>query len=94
MAFDQMEKNQEKIKGTFDRKARKRDFKKGDQVLMWDKRREKPGMHQKFDSLWLGPYKIEEISGLDSFYLSTTKGRRMPFLVNGSLLKHYFQGGT
>jgi hypothetical protein len=33
MAFDQMEKNQEKVKGTFDRKARKRDFKKGDQVL-------------------------------------------------------------
>jgi hypothetical protein len=93
MAFDQMEKNQEKVKGTFDRRERKRDFKKGDQVLMWDKRREKPGMHQKFDSLWLGPYKIEEISGPDSFYLSTTEGRRMPLSVNGSLLKHYFQSG-
>jgi hypothetical protein len=70
MAFDQMTKNQEKVKGTFDRKARQRDFKKGDQVLMWDKRREKPGMHKKFDSLWLGPYKIEEISRPNSFYLS------------------------
>jgi hypothetical protein len=40
---------------------------------MWDKRREKPGMHQKFDSLWLGPYKIEEKSGSDSFYLSTNE---------------------
>jgi hypothetical protein len=78
MAFDKMERNQEKIKGTFDHKARKRDFKKGDQVLMWDKRREKLGMHQKFDSLWLGPYNIEEISRLDSFYFSTTKGRRIP----------------
>jgi hypothetical protein len=61
MAFDQMTKNQEKIKGTFDRKARKIDFRKGDQVLMWDKRREKTRTHQKFDSLWLGPYNIEEI---------------------------------
>jgi hypothetical protein len=59
MDFDQMEKNQERVKGTFDQKARQRDFKVGDQVLMWDKRREKPGMHQNFDSSWLGPYKIE-----------------------------------
>jgi hypothetical protein len=72
MAFNQMEKNQEKVKGTFDRKVRQRNFKKGDQVLMWDKRREKPGMHQKFDSIWLGPYKIEEIFEPYSFYLSTT----------------------
>jgi hypothetical protein len=72
MVFDQMEKNEEKIKGMFDLKARQRDFKKGDQVLMWDKRREKPGMYQNFDSLWLGPYKIEDIFGLDSFYFSKT----------------------
>jgi hypothetical protein len=94
MAFDQMERNQEKVKGTFDRKARQRDFKEGDQVLLWDKRREKLGMRQKFDSLWLGPYKIAKVSGPDSFYSSTTKGRRMPLPLNGSLLKHYFQDGT
>jgi hypothetical protein len=94
MAFDKMENNQKKKNGTFDHKARQRDFNKGDQDLMWDKRREKPGMHQNFDSLWLGPYKVEEIYSLDSFYLSTTEGRRMPLLVNGSLLKHYFQHGT
>jgi hypothetical protein len=34
MAFDQMTKNQERVKGTFDQKARKRDFKEADQVLM------------------------------------------------------------
>jgi hypothetical protein len=42
----------------FDRKEIKRNFKEGDTVLLWDKRREKPRMHQKFDTLWLGPYKI------------------------------------
>jgi hypothetical protein len=57
---------------------------------MWDKRREKPGMHQKFDSLWLGPYQIKERSGVDSFYLATAEGRRMPLPFNGSLLKPYF----
>jgi hypothetical protein len=72
MAFDQMERNQDKVKGNFDRKARKRDFKEGDQVLLWNKRREKLGMHQKFYSLCLGPYKIEEVSRPNSFYLSTT----------------------
>jgi hypothetical protein len=58
-----MTKNQEKLKGTFYRKARKSVFKKGGEVLMWDKRRENPGMHQTFYSLWMGPYKMEEISG-------------------------------
>jgi len=40
--FDQMDRNRDKIKGTFDHKARQRDFKEGYFVLMWDKRREKP----------------------------------------------------
>jgi hypothetical protein len=70
MAFDKMESNQEKVKGNFDRNARKREFKEGDQVILWDKKREKPGMHQKFGSLWLRPYKIEEVFGPNSFYLS------------------------
>jgi hypothetical protein len=94
MAFDKMERNREKLKGTFDRMEIQRDFKEGDEVLLWDKRREKPRIHQKFDNIWLGPYKIEEVSGPDSFYLSTTEGRRIPLPVNGSLLKHYFQYGT
>jgi hypothetical protein len=36
MAFDQMEENQDKVKGTFNHKAKSRDFQKGDLVLMWD----------------------------------------------------------
>jgi hypothetical protein len=59
MAFDKMENNQEKIKGTFNCKAGKRDFKKGDQVLMWDKRRRKHGMHKNFDILLFRPYMVE-----------------------------------
>jgi hypothetical protein len=29
-----------------------------DTVFLWDKGREKPWKHGKFDSLWLGPYVI------------------------------------
>jgi hypothetical protein len=58
VALSQMEKCQEKVKNTFDHKEKERDFKEGDLVLLWDKRRQKPGMHKKLDRLWIGPYKI------------------------------------
>jgi hypothetical protein len=37
-----MVRNQDKIKGTFDHKARQIHFEEGDLVLMWDKRKENP----------------------------------------------------
>jgi hypothetical protein len=68
MDFDQMVKKQNKFKGTIDHKARLRGFNKGDLVLMWDKRREKSRMHQKFDNLWLGPDNMEERFGSNYLY--------------------------
>jgi hypothetical protein len=70
-ALDQMARNQEKIKGIFDHKARQRSFKEGDHVLVWDKRKEKLGMHKKFDNLWIGPYQIESEADTN-FHLSHT----------------------
>jgi hypothetical protein len=55
-ALDQSIKNQEKIKRTFDKSSRQRDFQAGDTILLWDKRREKPGSHDNFDSLWAWYY--------------------------------------
>ena len=46
-ALDQSLRHQESMKGTFDRSARLRSFQIGDTVLLWDKRREKPGKHGK-----------------------------------------------
>ena len=43
-ALSQMARNQENIKNTFDHKEKERDFVEGDLVLVWDKRRQKPGM--------------------------------------------------
>jgi hypothetical protein len=49
-AFDQNCRSQTKVKIAFDKLARQRDFIVGDIVLLWDKGREKPGKHGKFDS--------------------------------------------
>jgi hypothetical protein len=92
-AFDQMARNQDKSKEAFGYKTRQRDFEEGDLVLMWDKMKEKPSMHTNFDSLWLGPYKIENIFGIGSFYLTTHEGRRLPLLINVSLLKPFYVKG-
>jgi ribonuclease HI/transposase InsO family protein len=89
-ALDQSIRNQEKIKRTFDKSSRQRDFQTGDTVLLWDKRREKPGSHGKFDSLWAGPYIIQDVAGKNSFVLSRLDGEKLPLPVNGQLLKLFF----
>jgi len=89
-----MARNQEKIKGMFDHKARERNFEDGDLVLVWDKRKEKPGMHKKFNRLWIGPYRIEGKYSTNSFILATPEGEKLPLPVNGYLLKPYFLEGT
>ena len=90
-AFDHSLKSQDKVKKAFDKSSRQRDFQVGDTVLLWDKRREKPGKHGKFDSLWTGPYPIHSIAGTSSFNLSRLDGERLPLPVNGQLLKLFFK---
>jgi hypothetical protein len=53
-AFDHLVENQERVKRVFDKKSKPIHFEPGDIVLMWDKHKEKPGKHGKFDSLWRG----------------------------------------
>jgi ribonuclease HI len=90
-AFDQICRNQSKVKKAFDMSARQRDFIVGDTVLLWDKGREKPGKHGKFDSLWLGPYLIREIAGPNSFHLSHLDGEPINIPRNGQQLKLFFR---
>lgn len=64
-----------KVNKCFEQDAHDHVFQKGDMVLLWDKKNEKPGKHGKFDSLWLGPCLIDEVAGNNSFFLdSTIKG--------------------
>jgi hypothetical protein len=93
-ALGQMTRNQEKIKNTFDNKAKERNFTKGDLVLLCDKRREKPSMHKKFDSLWGCPYKIMSCASTNSFNLETMEGEVLKLLVNALHIKRYYPPET
>jgi hypothetical protein len=50
-AFNHLVEKQEKVKGAFDKIGHPRVLQKGDLVLMRDKKKEKRGKHNKFDSL-------------------------------------------
>jgi hypothetical protein len=82
-SYDQNCRNQNKVKKAFDRSARYRDFIVGDTVLLWDKGREKLGKHDKFYSLWLGPYLNREIARPKYFHLSHLDGEPINILRNG-----------
>ena len=81
---------QERVKGTFDQITRDVKFGIGDIVLVWDKVKEKPGKHGKFEKIWMGPYRVSKIAGKGSVYLETLDGEEFELPVNGILLKHYF----
>ena len=69
-----LRKYQNKMRELFDRKARERNFKKGDPVLRWDTRREDKGKHEKFDNFWFGPFSIAEVKGNNTFILQNLEG--------------------
>ncbi|XP_059078041.1 uncharacterized protein LOC131876618 [Cryptomeria japonica] len=87
--FDHITKHQQWVKQIFDNKARPRKFMQGDQVLLWDKRRETRGAHGKFESLWKGPFLIHEVKGSNSFKLAYMDGTILPSSYNGQDLKLY-----
>jgi hypothetical protein len=59
-------------------------------VLPWNKAKEKPSLHTKFEALWIGPYIIEKITGFNSYKLKDMKGKRLMMLINGKHLKGFF----
>jgi hypothetical protein len=79
------------VKRVFDRKAKGKQFQVGDMVLLWDKKNEKSGVHDKFDSLWLGPYIIDSSIGPNTFQLVDLEGELIGLPVNGQRLKFFFQ---
>jgi hypothetical protein len=94
VALSQMARNQEKVKNTFNHKEKERGFTEGDLVLLWDKRREKPGMHKKLDGLWIGPYKVINHARTNSFNLTTLEGEALKLPVNVIHIKCYFPPTT
>ena len=70
-ALEHMDKHQAIIKRWFKKRAMIKSFKIFDLVLLWDKVKEKPGNHTKFQCLWIGPYRIMKILGENTFRLSS-----------------------
>jgi hypothetical protein len=66
-------------------------YSEGSLAFMWDKKKGKPKYDQKDDSLRLGPYIIKKKSEKEKYYLTTSDGRKMPLLVDRSLLRPYIQ---
>lgn len=82
---------QEKLKKLFDKSTKAEDFYLGDKVLRWDSRREDKGKHGEFDFLWKGPYIIYAFQGNNTYFLKNMDGTEdEEGLVNGWMLKHYF----
>jgi hypothetical protein len=58
---------------------------------MWDKKRGGPKYDQRNDVLWLGPYIVKKKSKEGKYYVSTMNERKMPLLVDESLLRSYIK---
>ena len=71
-AYDIVRVHQEKMKKTFDRKAKEEQFQINDLVLKWDAIKE--DKHVKFDHLWKDPYIIAGYKGYNCFILQNQKG--------------------
>ena len=56
---------------------------KGDQVLLWDKRKEPKRVHTKFESLWKTSFVISEELGSNAFKLKYLNGDDRPLSYNG-----------
>ena len=83
---------QERIKKTFDKRTKAKDFYLCDKVLKWDSRGANKCKHGKFDFMWKGPYIIYAFRGNNAFFLREMDGTEAEGgPVNGQMLKHYIK---
>jgi len=47
-------------------------------------------MHKKWDNLWIGPFKVSDVAGINSCNLETPDGEFVPLPIDGQLLKEYY----
>jgi len=71
--------------------ARSASFSVGDLVLKWDKPHEDKDKHTKFQSLWIGPFRVHENIGKHTYRLQSLDEKIDTLPVNGQDLKYYFQ---
>ena len=85
-AYDNAKLYKEKTKKWHDKAIIRREFKVGDQVLLFNSRHKFfPG---KLKSNWSGPYDVVQVFPYGVVELLSTNGN--PFKVNGHRVKHYY----
>ena len=88
-AYENAKKFKEKFKRWHDKRIQKREFKVGEDVLLYNSRfRFFAG---KLLSKWEGPYVIEEVYRTGAIKINNSKGTN-PKVVNGQRIKHYILG--
>ena len=78
------------LKRHFDKSTTAIDLKKYQLVFLWNKAKENPSFHTKFEALWISPYQNEKVIGFNSYLLKDMKGTIQGFPVNGKYLKYLF----
>ncbi|XP_021728775.1 uncharacterized protein LOC110695858 [Chenopodium quinoa] len=87
-AYESARIYKEKTKAWHDKHIRKRGFKEGDKVLLFNSRLKLfPG---KLKSRWSGPFIVKKVFPYGAIKISNDNGE--PFKVNGQRLKAYFDG--
>ena len=87
-AYDNAKIYKDKTKKWHDQKILKKEFKAGEQVLLYNsKLKVFPG---KLKSRWSGPYTVVASTPFGAVTLKTDSGSE--FKVNGQRLKHYLRG--
>lgn len=88
-AYESSKLYKEKVKNYHDKKIVKRDFRPGQQVLLFNSRlRLFPG---KLKSKWSGPFTIKEVKPYGAIELEEQSSKRT-WVVNGQRLKPYLGG--
>ena len=89
--MNRIQDHQQKVKLAFDRKVTKKEFEIEDLVLKWDAPIKDKGKHNKFDALWIRPFKISKVFSNNTYRLQDLEGEEVfNSPVNGHFLKKCF----
>ena len=89
VALQTIEAAEKRTKAQYDQKFHPYTFHEGDLVLVYDQAHDVLG-HEKFDSLWLGPYTIHKNLGKGAYLLEDFEGQPLPNPHNAVDLKKFY----
>jgi len=89
--LENIKRRQQNVKKYFNKISKVVRFKINEKVFLWDLAHVDRGRHSKFQKLWLGPFKIAFVLGINSYNLKELEERLFSYSTNGSHLKYYVE---